>query len=98
MNRSPKVPQGPPFRVGVTSDGMRSDMLSSGNDQLEDETDEEEKTEDPTYENWLHMTEEECHQALERNPLDNFIRLRLSEILIEEERDLDEAQRLLHTI
>ncbi len=73
-------------------------MLSSGNDQLEDETDEEEKAEEPTYENWLRMNEEECLQALEHNPLDNFIRLRLAEILIEEERDMEEAQRLLFTI
>lgn len=50
------------------------------------------------YEAWRDMTEDECNQILNSNPLDNYARFRLSEIWFDEERNFEQAERLLESI
>jgi len=44
------------------------------------------------------LTEYQCELSLENNPTDNYARMRLAEIYIIEERNLDEAKQLLEVI
>ena len=67
-------------------------------DDSQNETSELEESEDIEVLNWDNLTESECERLLEESPFNNFLRLRLSQIWISEDRNILDAHKLLSTI
>ena len=45
--------------------------------------------------NWEQLEEGECERVLESSPFNNYVRLRLAQIWIEEERNAEDALKLI---
>ena len=84
-----KSPKAEPVKPSIETSEQESQI-----DQPSDTADDV----DSEGENWREWDETKCEQKLENNPLSNFARFRLSEIWIDDDRNLDDARKLLSSI